>query len=156
MTGYSVEIKETSRELTAKQRIALKDTSDAIKLDTACDENAVIIDPVDYAVLAIHNEKSDNVDYENYVIIDKNGDKYVTGSASFWSSFMDIYSEMQGEDEDWSIKSYKLDSKNYKGKKFLTCSIIQVIIILEQTSRFKTQRFILNLQKWGTNYGKEK
>ena len=29
MTGYSVEIKETSRELTAKQRIALKDTSDA-------------------------------------------------------------------------------------------------------------------------------
>ena len=56
MTGYSVEIKETSRELTAKQRIVLKDTSDAIKLDTACDENTVIIEPVDYAVLAIHNE----------------------------------------------------------------------------------------------------
>ena len=124
MTGYSVEIKETSRELTAKQRIVLKDTSDAIKLDTACDENAVIIEPVDYAVLAIHNEKSDNVDYENYIIIDKNGDKYVTGSASFWSSFMDIYNEMQGEEEAWSIKAYKLDSKNYKGKKFLTCSII--------------------------------
>ena len=74
--------------------------------------------------LSIHNEKSDNVDYENYVIIDKNGDKYVTGSASFWSSFMDIYNEMQGEEEAWSIKAYKLDSKNYKGKKFLTCSII--------------------------------
>ena len=124
MTGYSVEIKETSRELTAKQRIALKDTSDAFKLDIACDENAIIIEPVDYAVLAIHNEKSDNVDYENYVIIDKNGDKYVTGSASFWSSFMNIYNEMQGEEEPWSIKAYKLDSKNYKGKKFLTCSII--------------------------------
>ena len=123
MTGYSVEIKETSRQLTAKQRIALKDTSDAIKLDTACEESDIIIEPVDYAVLAIHNEKSDNVDYENYVIIDKNGDKYVTGSASFWSSFMDIYDEMQGE-EAWSIKAYKLDSKNYKGKKFITCSII--------------------------------
>lgn len=123
MTGYSVEIKETSRELTAKQRIALKDTSDAIKLDIACDEDTVI-EPVDYAVLSIHNEKSDNVDYENYVIIDKNGDKYVTGSASFWNSFMDIYNEMQGEEEAWSIKAYKLDSKNYKGKKFLTCSII--------------------------------
>ena len=58
MTGYSVEIKETSRELTAKQRIALKDTSDAIKLDIACDENSVIIEPVDYAVLSIHNEKT--------------------------------------------------------------------------------------------------
>lgn len=124
MTEYSVSIKEASRELTAKQRIKLKDTSDAISLDTACEENDVIIDPVDYAVLAIHNEKSDNVDYENYVIIDKNGDKYVTGSDSFWISFMDIYNEMQGEDEDWSIKVYKLDSKNYKGKKFITCSII--------------------------------
>ena len=124
MTGYSVEIKETSRELTSKQRITLKDTSDAIKLDTACDDGAIIIEPVDYAILAIHNEKSDNVDYENYVIIDTNGDKYVTGSASFWSSFMDIYDEMQGEDEAWSIKVYKLDSKNYKGKKFITCSII--------------------------------
>ena len=124
MTGYSVKIKEISRDFTVKQRIALKDTSDAIKLDTVCDENSVIIEPVDYAVLAIHNEKSDNVDYENYVIIDKNGDKYVTGSPSFWSSFMDIYEEMNNEDEAWSIKVYKLDSKNYKGKKFLTCSII--------------------------------
>lgn len=125
MIGYSVEIKETSRELTAKQRIAIKDTAGAIKLDTACDEAISIeIEPVDYAVLAIHNEKSDNVDYENYVIIDKNGDKYVTGSTSFWNSFMDIYNEMQGEEEAWSIKAYKLDSKNYKGKKFLTCSII--------------------------------
>lgn len=124
MTGYSVEIKETSRELTAKQRIALKDTSDAIKLDTACDENAVIIEPAVCAILAIHNEKSDDVDYENYVIIDKNGDKYVTGSLSFWTSFMGIYDEMKGEDEAWAIKVYKLDSKNYKGKKFITCSII--------------------------------
>lgn len=124
MTGYSVEIKETSKELTAKQRIALKDTSNAIKLDTACDENDVIIEPEYYAVLAIHNEKSDNVDYENYVIIGKNGDKYCTGSPSFWSSFMDIYDEMQGEEEPWSINVHKLDSKNYKGKKFLTCSII--------------------------------
>lgn len=124
MTGYSVQIKETSRELTAFQRIWLKDTSDAIKLDIACDENAVIIEPVDYAVLAIHNEKSDNADYENYIVIDKNGDKYVTGSQSFWNSFMDIYNEMQDEDEPWSIKAYKLESKNYKGKKFITCSII--------------------------------
>lgn len=124
MSDYSVEIIETSKELSAKQRIALKDTSNAIKLDTACEEEAIIIEPVDYAILSIHNEKSDNKDYSNYVIIDKNGDKYVTGSLSFWNSFMDIYLEMKDEDEAWSIKAYKLDSKNYKGKKFLTCSII--------------------------------
>ena len=124
MTGYSVEIKETSRELSAKERIALKDTSDATKLDVVCDKEAVIITPVDYAVLSIHNEKSDNKDYENYILQDINGEKFVTGSASFWNSFMDIYNEMAGESEDWSIKAYKLDSKNYNGKKFITCSII--------------------------------
>ena len=124
MAGYSVEIKETSRELSAKERIALKDTSDATKLDVACDEEAVIITPVAYAVLSIHNEKSDNKDYENYILQDINGEKFVTGSASFWNSFMDIYNEMSGESEDWSIKAYKLDSKNYNGKKFITCSII--------------------------------
>ena len=124
MTGYSVEIKETSRELSAKERIALKDTSNATKLDLACDKGEVIITPVAYAVLNIHNEKSDNKDYENYILQDISGEKFVTGSASFWNSFMDIYNEMSCEEEEWSIKAYKLDSKNYKGKKFLTCSII--------------------------------
>lgn len=124
MTGYSVEIKETSKELTAKERIALKDTSNATKLDEACNEGEVIITPVAFAVLGIHNEKSDNKDYENYILQDASGEKFVTGSVSFWNSFMGIYNEMAGEDEEWSIKTYKLDSKNYKGKKFLTCSII--------------------------------
>lgn len=124
MTGYSVEIKESSKELSAKERIMLKDTSDAVKLDLACDEEAVIITPDSFAVLGIHNEKSDNKDYESYILQDKNGEKYVTGSPSFWDSFMDIYNEMKEETEKWSIKAYKLDSKNYKGKQFLTCSII--------------------------------
>ena len=124
MRGYSVEIKETNKELKAKERIALKDTSNATKLDEACNEGEVVITPVAFAVLGIHNEKSDNKDYENYILQDVSGEKFVTGSASFWDSFMDIYTDMSGEDEEWSIKAYKLDSKNYKGKKFLTCSII--------------------------------
>lgn len=124
MTGYSVEIKESSKELSAKERIMLKDTSDAVKLDLACDEEALIITPVSFAVLGIHNEKSDNKDYDNYILQDENGEKYVTGSPSFWASFMNIYNEMKEETEKWSIKVYKLDSKNYNGKQFLTCSII--------------------------------
>lgn len=124
MTGYSVEIKETSNQLSAKERVAIKDTSNALKLDIECEEDGVIITPAAFAILSIHNEKSDNKDYENYVITDKDGSKYVTGSASFWDAFMSIWDEMQGEEEEWAIKAYKLDSKNYKGKKFLTCSII--------------------------------
>ena len=123
MTGYKVEIKEVSAQLTAKQRIALKDTTNAIKLDLETQKAPVIINPDFYAVLAIHNEKSDNPDYENYIVVDKSGDKYVTGSKSFWSSFMEIADEMAGEDEEWSIKVYRVESKNYKGKEFITCSI---------------------------------
>lgn len=123
MNGYSVSIKESSRELTAKQRVALKDTTSAIKLDEATQVEPVTINVDMYAVIAIHNEKSENPDYENYIVVDKNGTKYVTGSASFWSSFMDIFTEMEGEDEAWTLKVYRVPSKNYKGKDFITCSI---------------------------------
>lgn len=123
MNGYSVAIKESSRELTAKQRIALKDTTNAVKLDEATQVEPVIINVDMYAILAIHNEKSENPDYDNYIVVDKNGTKYVTGSASFWSSFMDIFTEMEGDDEEWALKVYRVPSKNYKGKDFITCSI---------------------------------
>lgn len=123
LTGYSVVIGETSQELTAKERIRIKDTADAVKLDEATENGAVVINPAMYAVLNIHNEKSDNVDYKNYIVIDKDGTKYVTGSESFWSSFINIYEEMDGEQEEWAVKVYKLPSKNYKGKDFITCSI---------------------------------
>ena len=103
MNGYSVSIKESSRELTAKQRVALKDTTSAIKLDEATQVEPVTINVDMYAVLAIHNEKSENPDYDNYIVVDKNGTKFVTGSASFWSRFMVIFTEMEGEDEAWRL-----------------------------------------------------
>ena len=124
MNGYSVTIERTNKELSAKERIRLKDTSDAIKLDEATKAGDIVITPVAYAVLNIHNEKSDNKDYYNYLIEDEDGTKYVTGSESFWTSFEDIYDEMSETDEPWQVKCYRLPSKNYKGKEFLTCSII--------------------------------
>lgn len=122
--NYAVKIVETSKELSAKERIAIKDTGDAIKLDTACEGQDVTFVPESYAILAIHNEKSDNTDYENYIITDTEGTKYVTGSQSFFNSFKNIWEEMKDESEEWALKCYKLDSKNYNGKQFLTCSIV--------------------------------
>lgn len=122
--NYSVVIAECSKELSAKERIAMKDISNATKLDIACTDEKLTITPVAYAILDVHNEKSDNVDYNVYVIIDNEGNKYSTGSESFWNAFMSIYNEMKEEAEAWSIEIYKLDSKNYKGKQFLTCSIV--------------------------------
>lgn len=123
-TNYSVEIVESSMELNARAKIILKDTSDAYKLDALVGEDAVVITPVDYAILAIHNDKADDPDYKNYLIIDKDEHKYVTGSNSFWNSFINIYKEMKAEGEDFEVKIYKLPSKNYNGKSFITCSLV--------------------------------
>lgn len=124
MVGYNVTISIASRELSARERIAIKDFSNAIPLDEATKDGKLVINPVDYAVLDVHNEKSDNKDYKKYIVIDAGGTKYVTGSENFFDSFMEIMEEMSGEDEEFSIEVYQMESKNYKGKSFITCSIL--------------------------------
>ena len=123
--NYVVNIEECSRELTAREKIYMKDTTNAIKLDeVVVDEKPFNIKPVDYAILSVHNEKAQgDKDYEQFIILAEDGNKYYTGSHSFWDAFYDIWSEMYDSGEEYTIDIYKLDSKNYKGKKFLTCSI---------------------------------
>lgn len=122
---FSAKIIETSKELTKKQEVILKQLTDAIKLDKATSfEEDVIIDVDSYAVLSVHNDKAEDPDYTTYVIIDKNGQKYTTGSPSFWSAFMDIFEDMAGSGEEWQLKVFKLPSRNREGKDFITCTII--------------------------------
>ena len=103
----------------------LKDTRNAIKLDEAVSETPLVISPDYYAVLDVHNEKSkEDKDFQNYVVVDTDGNKYVTGSTSFFEAFTEIVEEMDGTGEEYQIEIYKLDSKNYKGKQFITCSIV--------------------------------
>ena len=131
MANFSAKIIETTHELTAREKIFMKDTTNANKIDDILDEckennERFIITPVDYVILEVHNEKSkDRKDYNNYVIIDKDGTKYITGSPSFWNSFKEIWDEMRAEsDEEFEIEIYKKPSKNYSGKDFITCSIL--------------------------------
>ncbi|MCQ2740210.1 MAG: hypothetical protein MJ237_08315 [bacterium] len=105
----------------------MKDTSNAVPLDEAVEPGSpLVIEVADYVELAVHNEKSDNKDYEKFLIISPDGTKYVTGSESFKTAFVDIYNEMieAGESMPYSVEARKLESKNYKGKYFLSCSII--------------------------------
>lgn len=124
MNGYEVKIVNCNKELTARERIKLKDTTNAVALDEATEGSSLVISPSIWAELEIHNErnKDGNVDYKKYVIIDEDGTKYVTGSESFWTSFLEIAAEM-GE-EAFDVEVYKVDSKNYKGKQFISCSIV--------------------------------
>jgi hypothetical protein len=124
MQGYTVSVVETSKELTGKQKIQLKDTTDCVRLDQATLEGNVIIDVDFWAELAIHNEKSDDKDYTNYVVVDKSGVRYVTGSEAFWSAFRNIFDDMSECDEEWTLKVYRKPSKNRQGKDFITCSVL--------------------------------
>lgn len=126
MEGYSTKVVYASKELSKKETIKLKDLTDAIQLDEAVNEGsdgALIIQPDMWARISVHNEYSkDTVDYDKYVVVDKAGTVFVTGSQSFWTSLIDIAEEM--EDEPFDLKVYKHASKNYNGKYFITCSII--------------------------------
>lgn len=125
MTGYEVKIIESSKELSARERISLKNFDEMIALDEAVNAETprLMIDVSGYVVASVHNEKSDNVNYNKFIIIDKDGQRYITGSSPFFSAFMEIWDEMYGENEDWGITVYKRESNNYKGKEFLTCTI---------------------------------
>lgn len=127
MEGYKVEIAYSTKELTVREKIRIKDFSNAIQLDDATQqEGNVVIDFDYYVILNVHNEFSkDDKDYHKYVIVDKGGNKFVTGSESFMTSLEGIVDEMADAGEtDFEIEAYRKDSKNYTGKQFLTCTIV--------------------------------
>lgn len=123
--NYKVEIKYSSRELTGRERIKLKDVADANKLDDIIEwDDEIVIDVDLYAELLVHNPKSEKAEYPLYIVVDTKGEKYYTGSNVFWSSFTDIIDELLASGEELKgIKIYKKDSKNYAGKKFITCGL---------------------------------
>ena len=127
---YSATITECSRELTPKERVMFKDLGNATKLNEVAEEaqkadaKAIIENVVDYAIVDIHNEASEDVDYKNYLIITADGEKYYTGSTPFWNSFKGIWDEMHDAGEEWGIQLNLIPSKKYAGKTVLTCSLI--------------------------------
>ena len=127
MKQYEVTIRESSKELTPKERIKIKDLSNSQNLDALTqNEESVVINYAYHVILDIHNEKSkDRPDYQNIVVVDKDGNKFNTGSNSFITALEEIIVEMaDAGEEDVEIEVYRKPSKNYKGKDFITCSVI--------------------------------
>lgn len=125
MAEYKAMVESASWEMTAREKLRYTDFTDVIQIDEATQAGDIIIDVDKWLVVQVHNEKSDTIDYKKYIIIDQEGQAYVTGSESFWRSFIEIYEVMSEEEETvYSIKAYRRESKNYKGKDFLTCRII--------------------------------
>ena len=94
---YSAKLVSATRELSAKERVAVKMFIGAEQLDelTQRDENGVLID-IDYvAVVEVYNEKSDNKNYNKYVYVDKNGTMYISGSETLYRTYEEIAEEME-------------------------------------------------------------
>lgn len=126
-TNYTSKIRESSKELSTRERIKLKDLTSAIAIDKVVEpEKSLVIEPDFYAWVDIHNEKlpENEQDYKTMVIVDKGGAKYYTGSNSAITSFVDIFGEMSETDEPFEVEFIKKESKNYSGKFFITCSLV--------------------------------
>ncbi len=127
MEGYSVKIISTSKELSAKEKIRIKDFTAASQLDDIIQPGEHFMLDYDFhAVMEVHNEKTKNEkkDYKKVVIVDKAGNAFVTGSESFLTAMEDIISEMADSGEEFQLDCYKVDSKNFQGKQFITCTVI--------------------------------
>ena len=123
---FSVKIAYASSELSVEEKIRLKDTRDAESLEAISRQGAVNLNIVAYAVLDVHNEKSDDKDYRQYVFLDNEGNKYMTGSEPFFNSFTDIWEELDDAEipiDNRKFKIYQLPSKNFKDRNFVTCSL---------------------------------
>lgn len=125
MENYSVKIVESSRDLNLKERVAVKNLSDVLPLGDICTVEPLDIE-IDYWVhLHVVNERSDEKEYETFILYDKDGTCYTTSSESFWTSFKSIWDEIILEpDTEWKLRVLSKPSKNRQGKTFLTCTII--------------------------------
>ena len=126
MEGYNAKVVFVSKDVSAKEKIRLKDTNNAVSLDGATAEGTMLITPDYYAIVEVHNEKSEDKNYKKYVVVDKDGQKYVTGSESFITAFREIADDMAAEapDEEYEIEIFRKESANYKGKSFITCALV--------------------------------
>lgn len=127
MEGYRVEVFK-SEGLTPKQKIAIKNFDNALRLDEAtAGGNSVIMHPVAYAHVHVTNEYSKNdKEYDKYIFVGDGGEMYVTGSLPACNAFMDIWDDRQELDEageEWNIQFYAEASKNQPGE-FISCRII--------------------------------
>ncbi len=121
--AYTAEIVKCNRELTKKEKVMYKNASDCKRLDDeTAKSGSVVITPELWMELSVHNDKAKNPDYTQYIIVDKDGTSYLTGSENFYNNFISIAEEMEGE--EFEVEVYRKPSKNFSGKEFLTCKLI--------------------------------
>lgn len=124
---YKAEIDYSFKELSAKEKIKMKTSNDFQSLDTLLDDTGqpIKLTVNNFVALKVHNDNSESKDYTKYIVIDDKGDKFSTGSESFFTTLSMIADEMKEIGEDtFEINVFKKPSKNYQGRGFITCELV--------------------------------
>ena len=127
MREFEVKITGSMIELSPRERVSFKSLDVAEPLDSLTENGQTVrVNIGNIVTMSVHNEKAkENKDYNVFILVDKEtGKRYRSGSVSLYNSISDIMEEMQGIDEDVIVEIYKRESKNYKGKGFLTCYLV--------------------------------
>lgn len=127
-TDYNAKVTYSKLELTAREKIAIKDFETATKLNDIIKAEPIILPIKNVVKVEVHNEHSQqNKDYSVFIIVTEDNKTYRTGSESFFDSYVDIIDELADMGEDTSVvkfKLYKQSSKNFDGD-FIKASLAE-------------------------------
>ena len=119
---FSVDIIESTRELTKREKVFLKSFDSLSRIDEELENGEFVMAVDGYVHVSVHNENSSDKDYEKIVIMGDAGFTYITGSKTFIERIKDIWEDMEGE--PFCVSVFSRESKKYSGKKYITCNII--------------------------------
>lgn len=122
--AIKTELLSASRDFTKREILKLADFTNATKIDELLAGGDFTLNIDYWAVLHVENEKSDSKEYNKCVVVNKEGEKFTTGSTTFISTLQDIWEACKDDGEDIVVDVYRAESRNYSGKYFITCSLV--------------------------------
>ena len=121
-------IEAGGREFTKKELAVIKTSlQSCVDINAATENgNSLVLNVAAYAVIEIENDRSKGEKvYQKIMVVDNDGAMYITGSPSFIENFRSVMEVMDGEDPaSWGLEIFQMESRNYKGKNFITCKVV--------------------------------
>ena len=113
---YTAHVEESSHTLSPKQALIMCDMSSHSPLADCVKTGEVIpIDVAGYAVISIHNPKAKKEkNYKYFIVEDKDGKTYYTGSNSFVEQFMFFWDVMKDNMDEFQVEVFCQPSQNYE------------------------------------------
>lgn len=123
---FKATITSSLKELTAREKVKFSDFSNSESIDTLSQQSTVqfIVDNV--ITLKVENDKSENGEYDVYLFVTPSGSVLHTSSRNFYDSVMSIIETLHqnNDNEPIEIEVVRKDSKNFKGKQFITAVLV--------------------------------